>query len=152
MSKNYLVNLSIVNFTDSGHQNSIKFLQVNSLCRKILYQIDISVSRNCTQLQSSSGASGTACPLQPCPSWVMALHCFSAKLCWNKLCHKATLVRQCWDQCPQNELWFWELDLVNPGGYTKEVGLPRCPRLHLFLAMITQPWKEANKFPVASSY
>lgn len=39
MSKNYPVNLSNFNFTDSGHQNSITFLQVNSLCRKILHQI-----------------------------------------------------------------------------------------------------------------
>lgn len=68
MFKNYPVNLSNVNFTDSGHHNSIKFLQVNSLCRKILHQIDISVSRNCTQLRNSSGASGTASPLQPCSS------------------------------------------------------------------------------------
>lgn len=66
--QNYLVNLSSVNFTDSGHQNSIKLLQVNSLCRKILHQIDVSVSRNCTQLRSSCGARGTASPLQPCSS------------------------------------------------------------------------------------
>lgn len=37
MFKNYPVNLSNVNFTESGHWNFIKFLQVISLCRKILH-------------------------------------------------------------------------------------------------------------------
>lgn len=64
MSKNYPVNLSNVNFTESGHRNSIKFLQVNSLCRKILHQIDTTVSRHCTQLRNSFGASAMAPPLQ----------------------------------------------------------------------------------------
>lgn len=68
MSKNYPVNLSNVNFTESGHHNSIKFLQVNSLCRKVLHQRDITVSRRCTQLRNSFGASATASPLQPHPS------------------------------------------------------------------------------------
>lgn len=63
-SKNYPVNLSNVNFTESGHHNSIKFLQVNSLCRKILHQIDITLSRNCTQLRNSFGVSATASLLQ----------------------------------------------------------------------------------------
>lgn len=154
--KNYPVNLSNVNFTDSGYQNSIKFLQVNSFCRKILHQIDVSVSRNCTQLRSSSGTSGTASPLQPRTAihtdhertegpewWFWTVS--QVKLCWNQLCHKTRVVRQRWDQCRQNKLWFWKPDLVNPGGDTKEVGLPpRCPRLHLFLAMITQPWEGTN--------
>jgi len=64
MSKNYPVNLSNVNFTESGHHSSIKFLQVNSLCRKTLHQIYITVSRNCTQLRSSFGVSATASHLQ----------------------------------------------------------------------------------------
>lgn len=72
MSENYPVNLSNVNFAESGHHNSIKFLQVNSLCRKILCQIDITVSRKSTQLRNSPGARSTASPLQPCSSVIQA--------------------------------------------------------------------------------
>lgn len=56
MPKNYPLNLSNVNFTETGHHSSIKFLQVNSLCRKILHEIDIAGAGSCTQLRNSFGA------------------------------------------------------------------------------------------------